>query len=216
VAAESASLHNFSLFRKIKLMKTSAILVTLVLLIASRTTVAETPTGLPAYPNYSIMLVANNGDGVLLMHNPKGEIEFIPVQSTKAMLDAGYVQVRVAELTAIIQSLQEANARLTTENARLQNVQTAPVPASLPPSLMPTQADLDARREAQNRADKAERRQQALQTFFLVQSMNRPQPSQPYQLPMPVIMPAFVPAPAPQSFTCESNRYGNQTTTNCR
>ena len=47
----------------------------------------------PSYANYSIMLVGPPaGIAVVLMHNPKNELEFVEVNNTKQALSAGYVR----------------------------------------------------------------------------------------------------------------------------
>src|ERR1700743_2857381 len=79
----------------------------------------------PTYANYSLMLVSPTAGGgaAVLMHNPKNELEFVPVNTTKQALDSGYVAVRAAELGEFIAALKEESARLTEENARLKNAQ---------------------------------------------------------------------------------------------
>src|ERR1700758_3101710 len=75
----------------------------------------------PSYASYSIMLVGPPGGiAVVLMHNPKNELEFVEVNNTKQALSVGYVPVRAAELGEFISSLKEENARLAAENTRLQ------------------------------------------------------------------------------------------------
>lgn len=75
----------------------------------------------PSYPNYSIMLVNPAGGAVVLMHNPKNEIEYVDASKIQDAFRAGYVPVRVAEIADLISYLRTENARLTAENGRLQN-----------------------------------------------------------------------------------------------
>jgi hypothetical protein len=114
------------------------------------------------------------GGAVALMHNPKNELEFVDVNKTKDAFAAGYVPVRAVELGEFIAALKEENARLTAENARLQGqpanqVATAPVPAP------PSQAEIAAQQSAQMEAQRAARRQQLIQSWMMLQNMNRPQ-----------------------------------------
>jgi uncharacterized small protein (DUF1192 family) len=142
-------------------------------LVFSAVAIAQTPDASqpPSYANYSLMLVnpAPGGGAVVVMHNPKNELEFVPVTTTKQALDAGYVAVRAAELGEFIAALKEENARLAAENARLRNNQ--PTQASAPTPLPPTRFEI----EAQQRAEKAARRQQLIQTWLMLQNVNRPQ-----------------------------------------
>jgi hypothetical protein len=126
----------------------------------------------PSYANYSIMLVGPPGGiAVVLMHNPKNELEFVEVNNTKQALSAGYVPVRAAELGEFISALKDENARLTAENARLQ--ESPSKPAQEAP--LPTAADVLAQTRAAQAAEKAARRQQMIQTWMMLQNMNRPQ-----------------------------------------
>lgn len=136
---------------------------------------ASTPQ--PAnYANYSIMLVnpVPGSGAVVLMHTPNNGLEFVPVNNTKEALSAGYVAVRAAELGEFISALKEENTRLAAENTRLQS--QSPIKASSEPAAsLPPQADLEAQRRAQAAAEKAARRQQMIQTWLMLQNVNRPQ-----------------------------------------
>jgi hypothetical protein len=130
----------------------------------------------PSYANYSIMLVGPPGSAaVVLMHNPKNELEFVEVNSTNKALSAGYVPVRAVELGEFIGSLKEENARLAAENTRIQQTEQAKQAATAPTSSIPSQAELEAQRRAQIEAQKAARRQQMIQSWLMLQNMNRPQ-----------------------------------------
>jgi hypothetical protein len=130
----------------------------------------------PSYANYSIMLVGPPGGiAVVLMHNPKNELEFVEVNNTQKALSAGYVPVRAAELGEFISSLKEENARLATENTRLQQSEQAKQVAAAPTSSTPPQPELEAQQSAQIQAEKAARRQRMIQSWLMLQNMNRPQ-----------------------------------------
>ena len=123
----------------------------------------------PSYANYSIMLVNPGGGAVVLMHNPQNGLDFIQVNDTKRALSAGFVPVRAAELgefIAFIAALKEENARLTAENVQLKGASAAAaLPRSGVPSPEPSQAD----------ADRAARRRALIQSWLMLQNMNRPQ-----------------------------------------
>jgi hypothetical protein len=130
----------------------------------------------PSYANYSIMLVGPPGGiAVVLMHNPKNELEFVEVNNTKQALSAGYVPVRAAELGEFISALKEENSRLAAENTRLQQSEQAKEVTAAPTSSTPSQAELEAQRPAKIEAQKAARRRQMIQTWMMLQNMNRSQ-----------------------------------------
>ena len=84
----------------------------------------------PNYSNYSVMLVAPpGGSAVILMHNPKYEIEYVDLNKTKEAFAAGYVPVRAAEIGEVLTALREENARLEADNKRLKDERSA---ATLP------------------------------------------------------------------------------------
>jgi hypothetical protein len=219
-------------------------------LLACAVSMAQSPEATkadpPSFANYTIMLVnpVAGAGAVVLMHNPKNELEFVDVAKIQAALTGGYVPVRAAELGQFIASMKEEISRLSTENARLQNAQqnsptlavqetglnetnchtydwlknatvdqlktcAALYPASnvgAPPS--PSPAELAAQRDAQLAADRAARRQQIIQSWLMLQNMNRP--AQPYQLPMPVN-----PNANRLQTNCTMSTIGNVATTNC-
>jgi len=129
------------------------------------------PSQPPSYANFSIMLVnpALGGGAVVLMHNPKNELEFVETNNTQKAMSAGYVPVRAAELGEFISALKEDNARLAAENTRLQNEPPKQV------SSASSQAELDAQPRAQVAAEKSAKRQQMIQTWLMLQGMNRTQ-----------------------------------------
>jgi hypothetical protein len=135
---------------------------------------AVQPQQPPNYANYSIMLVSPTGGAVVLMHNPKGELEYVDVNTTKQAFAAGYVPARVSEIGELISSLKEEIDRLTSENMRVQTelVRTQSN-AGINPS--PSQAQIETQQRAQAEAEKAARRQQLLQTWMMLQNTNRPQ-----------------------------------------
>jgi hypothetical protein len=129
----------------------------------------------PSYANYSIMLVnpAPGGGAVILMHNPKNELELVEVGKIQAALSAGYVAVRSAELAELIASFKEEIARLSAENVRLQGQQAKQV--SGPAPVLPSPAEQQAQLRAQIAAEKEARRQQMIQSWLMLQNINRPQ-----------------------------------------
>jgi hypothetical protein len=146
------------------------------------------------------------GGAVALMHNPKNELEFVDVNKIKDAFAAGYLPVRAVELGEFIATLKEDNARLTAENARLQGqpvnqVVTSPAPPT------PSRSDIEAQQRAQIEAQKAARRQQLIQSWMMLQNMNRPQP---YPLPMPIN-----PNANRLQTNCTANTIGTTTYTNC-
>jgi hypothetical protein len=114
------------------------------------------------------------GGSVVLMHNPKNVLELVDVSKIQVALSAGYVPVRSAELAELIASFKEEIARLSAENTRLQSEQARQV-AAAPPSSTPSQAELEAQRRTQIAAEKAARRQQMIQSWLMLQNINRPQ-----------------------------------------
>jgi hypothetical protein len=121
----------------------------------------------PNYANFSIMPVSPAGGAVVLMHNPKNELENVDVGKTKEAFAAGYVPARVAEISELITLLNEEVVRLRAENAILQSQQLKTAqPASA--SAGPSPAEIEAQQKAQ-------RRQQLLQTWLILQGANRPQ-----------------------------------------
>ncbi len=130
----------------------------------------------PSYANYSIMLVGPpGGTAVVLMHNPNNELEFVEVNNTQKALSAGYLAVRAAELGELISSLKEENARLAAENTRLQQSERAKQVGAAPTSSTPSQAEFEAQQRAQIQAEKATQRQRMIQSWLMLQNMNRPQ-----------------------------------------
>jgi hypothetical protein len=140
------------------------------------------------------------------MHNPKNELEFVEVNNTNHALSAGYVPVRAVELSEFISSLKDENARLAAENTRLQSEQARQV-VTAPPSYTPSQAQLEAQRRAQVAAEKAARRQQMIQSWLMLQNMNRP-----YVLPQPPMLPQ---PPQRPSVNCTTTSLGGTAYTNC-
>ena len=185
---------------------------------AAQTAPAATATA-PDVANYSIMLVSPTGGAVVLMHNPKNQLEYIDVSRTKEAFAAGYIPVRTAEISDLLTGLSNEIMRLRTENARL--TASAPVPASS--AVSPSQAEareqtraatekaeIEARQEAQAAALRSERRQQLLQAWMMLQAA-RPQQ---YQLPMPAPM-QVVPYTQMRPSTCTTQRIGDTAYTNC-
>lgn len=128
----------------------------------------------PSYANYSIMLVSPTGGAVVLMHNPKGELEYVDVNNTKQAFAAGYVPARVSEIAELLSSLKEEIDRLTAENV-LVRTELVKMQSTAQTNSTPSQAQIETQERAQAEAEKAARRQQLLQTWMMLQNMNRPQ-----------------------------------------
>ncbi len=137
----------------------------------------QEPVQLPSYANYSLMLVSPvvGGGAVVLMHDPKNALEFVPVNSTKQALDAGFVAVRAGELDQLIGVLREENARLEAENAQLRGQKPQQIVVNTPVSSSPSEAEIAERQREQIEAEKTARRQQLIQAWIGLQNMNRPQ-----------------------------------------
>jgi regulator of replication initiation timing len=108
------------------------------------------------------------------MHNPKGEIEYVDVNNTKQAFAAGYVPARVSEIAELIGTLKEEIDRLTAENTRVRT-ELVKIQSISQADSIPSQAPTETQEEAQAEAAKAARRQQLLQTWMMLQNMNRPQ-----------------------------------------
>ena len=179
---------------------------------AQTATTPVTPITAPApdYSNYSLMLISPvlNGGAVVLMHNPVGgKIEYVPVNSTKDAMAAGYVPVRAQELGDLIGSLKAENDRLAAENDTLKKQATAtatPQPAAELPTAAETLARIRAQQAAEHAAEKQERRQQMAQAWLLLQAAH---PYQPPQLPDPNA--------GRLKTNCTSTQTGNTVNTNC-
>jgi hypothetical protein len=111
---------------------------------------------------------ARGGGAVVLMHNPQNELEFIETSDTQKAMATGYVPVRAAELGEFMSTMKDEVARLTSENARLQSDTANQAP-------LPIVADVLAQTRANQAAEKAAKRQQMIQTWLMLQNMNRPQ-----------------------------------------
>src|SRR6185437_8767408 len=179
-------------------------------LCAQAPTAAKTdPTPQPvSYANYSIMLLPPQakGSGVVLMHNPQNALEYVEVSKIRESMDAGYVPVRLAEIAGVIASLQQQVSQLKAENASLKSTDQQKKPDLLVlqpqpiPSAQPSQTQIEAQERAQAEELREERRERAIQTFMLMQNMNRPQP---YRIP-------FVPPPNPGAGRLQTNCTGQQ------
>lgn len=132
----------------------------------------------PNYANYSIMLVnPAGGSAVVLMYNPKNQLEFIAADKTGEAFAAGYVPVRAAEIAETIGTLREENARLAEENAQLRNIQakqdSAAVASTSSPAasaqLLVVQPVSPAPSQSDVAAQEAARRQQIIQTWLMLQ-----------------------------------------------
>jgi uncharacterized small protein (DUF1192 family) len=137
---------------------------------------SDASTTQPAsYANYSIMLAnpAPGGGAVVLMHNPKNAIEFVPVNSTKQAFDAEYVAVRAGELDALIGALRDENARLSAEVDRLHAQAPAAQVVAIAPAA-PSQGEIAERQSEAMETERAVRRQQLIQAWSMLNA-SRPQ-----------------------------------------
>jgi hypothetical protein len=130
----------------------------------------------PSYANYNIMLLfPPTGHAVVMMYNPQGRLEFVPVNSTKQAFESGYVPVRAADISNLIDSLSAENKKLESENAALRNASsrppTQPSSVTVVNETGPQQAALQ--REAMERAERQQRRQQLIQTFLGLQNRSQ-------------------------------------------
>lgn len=155
------------------------------------------------YANYSIMLVPTPaGEAVVMMYNPQGQLEFVPVNSTKKAFEGGYVPVRAAEISKLIESLNAENKRLEGENAALRSsAAQQPSESTIHVITDPGQEQTALQREAMARAELQQRRQQLLQMWLGMQNANKP-----YILPQPPQRPAV---------NCTTRTVGGTTYTNC-
>ena len=128
----------------------------------------------PSYANYSVMLVnpVVGAGAVVLMHTPKGSLEYVDVKQIQAALNNGYVPVRAAEILDSINYLHAENDRLAAENARLKG--SAATGVVVVPQAQPA-ASSPAQIAAEQRAEAAARRQQMIQMLMMMQNTNRPQ-----------------------------------------
>jgi DNA repair exonuclease SbcCD ATPase subunit len=118
------------------------------------------------------MLVNPAGGAVVLMHSPKNQLEFVDVTRTNDALAAGYVPLRTAEISELITGLNEEVIRLRAENERLRQVQAR---VDMQPSYRSQAVAPTVDLAAQAAAERAQRRQQLLQAWIMLQNMNRSQ-----------------------------------------
>ena len=189
---------------------------------------AQTPPAEPQpanFANYSIMLLPPQakGAGVVLMHNPQNALEYVEISKIKESMDAGYVPVRLAEIAGVIASLQQQVSQLKTENATLQSadqqkkpnllvLQPQPIQQPSQPSPEQIEAEQRARSQellAQAAALREERRERAIQTFMLMQNMNR------QQYVPPTVNPIVNPNAGRLRANCTAQQSGTFTYTNC-
>ncbi len=190
-----------------KALLLSACLAWCALLAMAQTDTASTSKQ-TSYANFAIMLVnpVPGGGSVVLMHKPNNELEFVETNNTKQAMAAGYIPVRAAELGELITTMKDEIARLTAENTRLQGESAEQVSDKpSPETLAATERAIQMRTQAA--AEQAAKRQQMIQTWLMLQSVNR---TQPYQLPMPVN-----PNANRLHTNCTTTQVGNTLSTSC-
>jgi hypothetical protein len=121
------------------------------------------------------MLVNPAGGAVVIMHNPKNAMEYVDVSKTKEAFAAGYAPVRAAEFAELLASMKDEVARLSAEITRLQGQQQQAMRAAGPAPSLLSPAEQEAQRRAQAVSEQAARRQQLIQSWLMLQNMNRPQ-----------------------------------------
>lgn len=134
-------------------------------------------------------------------------LEFVPVHQIKESIDKGGRPVTLADILSILGAATEKVSQLQAENDRLWKVamKDAPKPETVivqqPTQTGPSPAEIASQQQVEANA----RRQQALQTWMMMQGRN-----QPYQLPMPVN-----PNANRLHTNCIANAVGNSVYTNC-
>jgi hypothetical protein len=130
-------------------------------------------------------------------------LEFVPTHQIKEFLDKGARPVTLGDILALLGGATEKVNQLQAENEKLWKVamKSGSVVVEAPPSA--PQPDI----AAIQREEKNARRQQLLQTWMMLQGMNRPQP---YQVPMPVN-----PNANRVQTNCTTYRLGDMTHTSC-
>jgi hypothetical protein len=102
------------------------------------------------YAPYTLLLVPQHGEGVMIGIDKQQKIVFVPISSIKNALDQeGVSPVHYGELLQLLRQLGEENQRLKTENDHLwkvaENRPGAPTPVVVQQSPTPT-PDPDAER----------------------------------------------------------------------
>lgn len=175
------------------------------LLVISATAVAQSPEALKYAPR-PLLLMGNNAteEGVmpmLLTTDGVQHLEFVPISRIKEFVDHGGMPIRLGdvlsalgEATQNINKLQEDNARLQAENEKLWKVAMKETPRPQPPTVVVRQL--------------SPAQPSPLEKYMLLRSLL--QPSQPYQLPMPLN-----PNANRLKTNCTSNAVGTTTYTDC-
>ena len=154
------------------------------LLLCCLPTVAQNPDAIKYSPRQVLLVDPTPGTEAVLpimfLADGKQHLEFVPVHGIKEALEKGGHPIALADILSALGEATERINQLQAENEKLWKVamKSESVVVETPPSV-PPQPDL----AALQREEKNARRQQLLQTWVMMQGMNR---SQPYQLPMPV------------------------------
>jgi hypothetical protein len=144
---------------------------------------AQSPDAGATYASRQILLVDPHPgiEAVLPMVTSvdgKQQIVFVPVHQVKEALDKGGRPITLADVLIALGAATERVNQLQVENDRLWKIAMKDSPKSetvvvqpLPATSSPSQADIAAEQQAQANA----RRQQAIQTWMLLQGMNKSQ-----------------------------------------
>jgi len=143
---------------------------------------AQSPDSMK-YAPYPILLLSGNNSVESVMPmvftvDGQQHLEFVPSSKIKESMDKGGHPVTLADVLSALGAATEKVNELQAENDRLWKVamKDAPRPETVivqqpAPTSAPSQADLAAQQQAEANA----RRQQAIQTWLMLQNMNRQQ-----------------------------------------
>ena len=159
-------------------MKAKVLGVCLLCLCAS--SFAQSPDAVKYAPRHVLLVDPQPGvEAVLPMVftvDGKQRVEFVPVHQVKESLEKGGRPVTLADILSALGAATEKVNQLQLENDRLWKVAMKDAPKSetvivQQPPPAPSQATIDAQRQAEVNAQ----RQRAIQTWLLLQGMNRSQ-----------------------------------------
>ena len=172
---------------------------------------AQNPDAAKYAPRAVLLLDATPGvEAVMPMvfsENGQQHLEFIPASKIKESMDKGGKPIRMGDVTAALNEATQRINQLQAENDKLWKVamKSESIVIQPAPPPRPTQAEIAAQQQAEVNA----RRQRMLQTWMMLQGMNRP--TQPYQLPVPVN-----PNASRLQTDCTTYRLGDMTHTECK
>lgn len=113
---------------------------------------------------------------MVFTENGQQHLEFIAASKIKESMEKGGKPIRLGDVLAALNAATEKINQLQAENDKLWKLAMKDAPKSetvivQQPASAPSQAEI----AAQQQADANARRQQAIQTWMLLQNMNRPQ-----------------------------------------